>query len=77
MVRNSDIIIILKWYKDTIDDLIDSLDPKSPDWARVIAKRFYSAFMSESSLTDLLKRDCLDKDLLDKLLRLLHKTKKL
>lgn len=77
MVRNSDIIIILKWYKDIVNDLIDILDPELPDWARVIAKRFYNAFISESSLIDLLETDCLDKNLLDKLSRLLRKTKNL
>lgn len=44
-------------YKNTLDNLIDSLDKKSSNWPRPIDKKSDNASRSESSLTKLLKRN--------------------
>lgn len=54
---------ILNWYKASLDDFIDSLDPESPNQARPIDKRSCNVFIFKKSLTDLLKEDCLDENL--------------
>lgn len=56
---------IFKKYKDTLDNLIDSSNSKSPDWVISIDERSYNVPKSENSLADLLERDYLDKDILD------------
>lgn len=58
-------MIILNKYKDTLNDLIDSPNPKSLDWIGLIDERFYNALRSESSLAGLSKKDYLDKNILD------------
>lgn len=57
---------IFKQYKDILDELIDSSNPKSLNWAGPIDEKSYNALISKSNLADLLKIDCLDKDLFDK-----------
>ena len=65
----SEIIAILNKYKDTLDDLIDSSDTKSPDhlnspnWAKFIYKRLCNAPKSRNGSPTFLKKDCLDKDI--------------
>ena len=73
-MENSEIVAIPNQYKDTLDDFIDSSDSKSLDWAGPIDKRSRNAPMSKDSSADLSKRDCLDKDLPDRSLRLAPKT---
>ena len=72
---NSEIMAISIQYKDTLDDLINSSDPESPNQERPIDVRFYNVAMSESSLTDLSGRDYLNVDLSDRSSRLASKTK--
>ena len=74
-MENSEIVAIPNRYKDTLDDLIDSSDPESPDWAGLIDKRSRNAPMSESTSSDLSERDCLDENLPDRSLRLAPKIK--
>ena len=74
---NFEIMPIPNQYKDTLDDLIDSSNPKSPDWVEPIDKRFCNASMSESSSADFSEGDCLDEDFLDKSSRLAPKTENL
>lgn len=59
---------ILNQYKKTMNDFIDSSDPKSLDLAKLIDKRSHNAIMSESNLADFSEGDCLDKEVLDRLL---------
>lgn len=51
---------ISNWYKDTLDNLIDSLDLESLDWAGPIDEKFYNALMSKGNLVNFLKSGCLD-----------------
>lgn len=60
-------MVIPNKYKDILDDFINSSDSESPDYVGLIDKRSYNAFRSKSSLAGLLKRDCLDKDVLNRL----------
>ena len=60
-------------YKDTLDNLIDSSDPESPDRARPIDERSRNIPMSEGSSADCSEGDCLDEDLPDKSSRLAPK----
>lgn len=60
---NSEIIAILNRYKDTLDDLIDSLDLKSPDRPKPIDKGLGNTPRSENSSTGLSKGDCLNKNI--------------
>ena len=62
-------------YKNTLDDLIDSLDPDSPDLAGLIDEKFRNALMSKGSSEDCSKGDCLNEDLPNRLSRLASKTK--
>lgn len=61
---------IPKKYKDILDDLIDSLDTKSPDWPNSpnwlgsIDKESCNALRSRSGLSTLLEKDCLDENVL-------------
>ena len=72
-VKNSEIVAIPNQYKNTLDDFIDNLDLKLPDWAGPIDEKSRNAPMSENSLADFLGKDCLDEDLLDKLSQLAPK----
>lgn len=67
---------IFNKYKDILNDLIDSSDPKFLDWLKLIDKKSRNALRSRSGLRDLLKKNCLDKNVLDlnKLLWLAFKT---
>lgn len=65
-MENSEIVAFSNWYKNTLDDFIDSSDSESLDLARLIDERFRNAPMSEGSLADLLEENCLDEDLLDR-----------
>ena len=64
----SEILAIFNKYKDTFDDLIDSLDMETPDWPnslawpRLIDKRSRNAPRSKSGSPTLSKDDCLDED---------------
>ena len=71
---NSEIVAIPNRYKDTLDDLIDSSDPESPDRARPIDERSRNAPMSEGSIADCSEGDSLDEDLLNKSSQLAPKT---
>ena len=71
---NSEIVAISNQYKDTLDDLIDSSDPESPDRAGPIDERSRNAPMSEGSLADLSERDCWNENLPDRSSRLAPKT---
>ena len=74
---NSKIVAIPNQYKDTLDDLLNSSNSKSLDWVRPVDKKSRNALMSEGSLADLSKWDCLDKDLLDRSSCLAPKTRDL
>ena len=64
--RKSEIVAIPNKYKDTLDDLIDSLDtefsdqPKSPNWPGPIDKRTRNAPRSRGASPSLLEEDRLD-----------------
>lgn len=58
-----EIVAISNQYKDTLDDLNDSSDPESPDWARPINEKSCNAPISKGSSIDLSERDCLDENL--------------
>ena len=68
-------------YKDTLDDLIDSSDikspdqPESPDWLGLIDKGIRNASRSRGASPSLLEaeEDCLDKDVLVTSLKLAPK----
>ncbi len=74
MEANSEIMAIPNNYKNTLDNLIDSSDIESPDWLRPINKELCNAPKCEGSLMSFSKSNCLDKDVLDMLLRLVSKT---
>lgn len=63
-------------YKNTLDDFINSLDKKLPDWLRLIDKRLRNACKSKSSSIGLSKGNCHinSEDVLDTLLELVSKT---
>lgn len=75
MERKSEIVVILNKYKNTFNNLIDSLDTESPDWLdfpdwpKLIDKESWNRFRSKVSLLTLLKENCLDKDVLVILLK--------
>lgn len=71
---NFEILAFPNQYKDILDDLIDDSDSKSPDQARLFYIKFYNTFRSEASLADLLERNYLDKDFLDRSSWLAFKT---
>ena len=58
---------IFNKYKNTLDDLIDSSNAESPNWPGPIDKGSRNASRSENSLTELLEKDCLNKNVSDKL----------
>lgn len=64
-MRNSEIVAIFNQYKNILKDLINSLDPKSLDWAGLIDKKSCNALMSEGSSIDLLEQNFLDEDFSD------------
>ena len=74
-MQNSKNVVCLNQYKNTLDNLIDSLDPESTDQAGPMNERSRNALMSEGSSTDLSKGNCLDEDLTDRLSWLAPKTK--
>ena len=65
----SEIATILNKYKDTLDDLIDSLDieflghPDSLNWLELIDKGSRNAPKSRDGLPTFLAKDCLDKNI--------------
>ena len=67
-------------YKDTLDDLIDSLDinflkqPDSPDWLESIGEGIRNVSMSKDASPNLSKENCLDKDIFIMSLQQAHKT---
>lgn len=72
---NLEILVIPNQYKDTLDDFINNSNLESPDWARPIDVRTCNSSNSKASLADLLERNYLDEDVLDRSLRLVPKTK--
>ena len=72
---NFEIVAILNQYKDTLDDLIDSSDSESLDWAGPIDERFCNAPMSKGSLADCSEEDYLDENLPDRSSQLAPKAK--
>ena len=74
MKENLEIVAISNRYKNTLDDLIDRSDVKSPDPPKPMKKRSRNALKSEGSPIRLLEGDCLDKDVSDKSLQLIQKT---
>ena len=66
---NSEIVAISNKYKKTLHYLIDSSDPKSPNWLRPINKRSQNTSRFEGSSTGLLEKFHLDKDISDSLAR--------
>ena len=79
MERKSEIAVICNKYKNTLDDLNDSLDInlldqlKSLDWIELIDKETYNIFNSKSTSPGFLEEDCLDKNILVMLLELAPK----
>lgn len=75
----SEIATILNKYKDTLDDLIDRLDTESLDqsesldWLEPIDKGIRNVLASKNDSLSLSKKDCLDEDVLIKLLGLVLK----
>lgn len=63
--KKSEIIVILNIYKDTLNDFIDNLDPKSPNWRKLIDGGLRNMYRSASSSMRLLERGCLNKDVLN------------
>ena len=72
---NSEIVVTPNKYKDTLDDLIDSSDAESPDWQGLIDKGSRNMPRFEDSLTGLLERDFLEKDISNRLSWLAFKTR--
>lgn len=72
--ENSEILAISNQYKNTLDDLIDSSDSESLDWARIIDVRICNTSRSEVSSADLLEGNYLDEDVPNKSLWLMPKT---
>lgn len=64
--ENFEILIIFNLYKDTLDNFIDSSDLEFLDWARPINIRFYNTLKSKASSADILERDYVNKNFLDK-----------
>ena len=54
-------------YKETLDDIIDNLNTEPLNWPRLIDKELCNTSRFESSLTELLKDDRLNKDVSDRL----------
>lgn len=77
MVGNSEIVTISNQYKDTLDDLIDSLDPESSDRTGPIYERSRNVLMSKGSSANLSEEDSLNEDLSDGLSQLAPKTENL
>ena len=63
--EKSEIVAISNRCKDTLDDLINSLDLESPDRPGPIDERSRNAPRSVGSSTGLLKGGCLDKNVSD------------
>lgn len=75
--KNFKVIIIPNRYKNTLDNFIDNSDLKFSDCARQIDMKSCNAPKSENVLANLLKRDCLDKNIQDKASKLMPKTRNL
>lgn len=63
--NNSEITIIFNRYKNTLDDFINSSDIESLDSLKQSDKESCNTSRSKSSLINLSKEDCLDKNILD------------
>ena len=78
--RKFEIIATFNRYKNTLDDLSDSLNIRSPDqpessnWLELIDKEIENARRLRSALLDFLKKDCLDKNVSVMLLQIAPKT---
>lgn len=68
---------IFNKYKDTLDDIIDSLDPKTP--LKLIHESFCNTPYSKENSTSLLEKNYLNKNILalDRSLKLAPKTEHL
>lgn len=71
--RNSEVVAIPNRYKNTLNNLIYNSDVKSLDQSRQIDKRLYNAPRSKGSSIRFLKKDCLSKNILNRLLQLMPK----
>lgn len=60
--KNSKIIAISNRYKDTLEDFIDSSNPKA--LPEIIDERFHNVARFRDSSTSLLEKNCLNKDVL-------------
>ena len=68
MIRRADgkseITAISNKYKNTLNDIIDSLDTEFPDLSRLIDKETHNTPNSRNTSLSLLEEDCLNKDIL-------------
>ena len=70
MEEKSEIIVIFNKYKDTLNNLINNSDIKSPDypdspnWLGLIDKESCNGPKSRDGSPTFLKEDCLDKNIL-------------
>lgn len=71
--ENFEIIAIPNKCKNSLNDLINNLDTDFPNWPKLINKGSRNAFRFESSPRRFLEGDCLNKDVIDKLLQLAPK----
>lgn len=60
--KNTKIVVISNKYKKTLDNFINSLNPKF--LLALINKKLLNAFRFISSLTDFFEKNCLNKDVL-------------
>lgn len=74
MEKNFEIIVICNKYKDTLNDFIDNLNTKSSNWLELIDKGSRNVFRFKGNLIRFLKENYLNKNVIDKLLRLAPKT---
>lgn len=70
------IAVICNKYKNTVNDFIESWDKKNSNWLELIDKKLRNVPKFESSLRNLLERNCHlnNKDVLKKSLKLVPKT---
>lgn len=75
--KNSKIVAIHNKYKNTLDNLINSLDPESSDWLELINKELHNWPRSKNGLIRFLDKYCLNANILtlNRLSRLALKTK--
>lgn len=57
-------MVIYNKYKDTLDNLINSLDPESSDWLKSINKELHNAPRSKNGLIRFLDKYCLNENVL-------------